>query len=255
MAGIFALSVDPEKHRGDFWDDFSIGIFYQQHLGEEYAGFSIRRGQNIITQTHHGLVRSTFCSGEGAFYGTDGIGYCGCDREPFLVESQSGEWSICFAGNLINQCELVERFKREGHIFEKRGPAISDVEIIAKLIAEGKSLPDGIEKMTKEIKGTYTILILTKDGVIAARSPDGHWPLVMGEKEGAMAVASESGGLSNLGFSLKRDLRPGEIVLINSGRIKRTDSIASCGIKICSFLWVYTGFANAKFEGIPVSLV
>jgi len=255
MAGIFGLSVDPRKHRSGFWDDFSMGIFYQQHLGEEYAGFSITRGRGIFTQTHRGLVRSTFGSGENSFRGTDGIGYCGSDREPFVVESQSGEWSICFAGNIINRRELIARFKREGHIFEKRGPAIADVEIIAKLIAGGNSLFDGIDKMAKEIKGTYAILILAKNGVIAARSPDGHWPLVIGEKEGAIAVASESGGLGNLGFRLKRDIKPGEIIMISEGKAQKTKLIASCGIQICSFLWVYTAFANARFEGIPASLV
>lgn len=255
MAGLFALSTDPTTYRDKFLDDLFWETFYQQHLGEEYGGLSVRDGPTLKIQTHRGLFRPAFSANLSGLNGTEGIGYCGSSREPFLVDSKMGEWSICFSGNVINRPELIEQFKSFGHIFEKRTEEISDIEVIAKLIAQGEGLIDGIKRMTAMIKGTYSLLILTKKGILAARSPDGHWSLVIGLKQGAVAVASEPGGFSNFGFKPSRDLKPGEIVLLEKGRLETKDTIPTEKIQICSFVWVYTAFANGVFEGIPASAV
>jgi amidophosphoribosyltransferase len=260
MAGLFALSADPTVYRGRFSEDLFWETFYQQHLGEEYAGLSISDGQTIRVQTHRGLFRSTFGTNFETLRSpgtvlTEGIGYCGSSREPFLVDSKMGEWSICFSGNIINRVELINHFKTLGHIFEKRTEEISDIEVIAKLIAQGEGLVDGIKKMTKAIRGTYSLLILTTKGIFAVRSPSGHWPLVIGKKEGAVAVASEPGGFNNFGFKLYRDVKPGEVILLKDGRLETRDKIPAEKIQICSFVWVYTAFANGVFEGVPASLV
>jgi len=255
MAGLFALSVNPQIYEGSFSEDLFWGTFYHQHLGEEYCGFSVSNNGGIKTQTHHGLIRPSFSSDIGELYGKEGIGYCGQDREPYLIDSKIGEWSACFAGNIINLQELEEEFKNFGHIFEKRGKRVTDIEVIVKLIAQGDGITDGIVRMAKEIQGAYTLLVLTKEGIYAARCPCGHWPLVVGEKEGAVVVASEPGGFSNIGFRIVRDLEPGEIVLLKNGKIEQKGKIPSERIQICSFLWVYTAYPNAVIEGIPASLV
>lgn len=255
MAGLFALSTDPAVYQGDFLDDLFWGTFYQQHLGEEYGGLSVREGQDIRVQTHRGLFRPAFAANLSRLKGTEGIGYCGSNREPFLADSKMGEWSICFSGNLINRAGLIRHFKSLGHIFEKRTDEISDIEVIAKLIAQGEGLIDGIRRMAKAINGTYSLLILTKEGIFVARSPNGHWPLMMGAKKGAVVVASEPGGFRNFGFKPCRDLKPGEIVLLKDGKFETKDTIPTEKIQICSFVWVYTAFANGVFEGIPASVV
>ena len=260
MAGLFGLSVDPTVYKGNFSEDLFWGTFYQQHLGEEYAGLSTSDGQTIRVQTHRGLFRPTFSTNlkelKGAVGLTEGTGYCGSDREPFLVESKVGEWSVCFSGNVINLAELVERFKNFGHIFEKRGERITDIEVLAKLIAQGESIIDGIGRMEKEIKGAFCLLVLTKEGIFAARSSIGHWPLVIGQKEGAVVIASEPGGFCNNGFKLVRDIEPGEIIFAKDGRWEQKRIMPNDGrIQICSFIWVYTAFANGVFERIPASLV
>jgi len=255
MAGLFAVSVNPAVFRGVFLDDLFWGTFYQQHLGEEYAGLSTRDDQTIKIQTHRGLLRPTFAANLSGLAGTEGIGYCGSDREPFLVDSKLGEWSACFSGNVANQAELVARFKNFGHIFEKRGAKISDIEVIAKLIPQGEGMIDGIKRMEKEMRGAFCLLVLTKDGIFAARSQEGHWPLVIGQKEGAIAIASEPVGFGNFGFKLLRDIQPGEIILIRDGELISSTSTTPERIQICSFIWVYTAFANGVFEGIPASLV
>ncbi|MFZ5559598.1 MAG: hypothetical protein ACOZAL_02285 [Patescibacteria group bacterium] len=254
MAGIFALSINPEIYRGNFLEDLFWETFYQQHLGEEYAGLSTynsKRKKKIEVRTHRGLFRPTFSRDLIGLEGIEGIGYCGTAREPYRIDSRIGELSICFSGNVINLVQLVERFKNFGHALE-RG---DDIEIVAKLIAQGDSVVNGIKRITNEIKGAYSLLILTEEGIYAARCPSAHWPLVIGKKEGAIAVASGSGGFANFGFKLERDLKPGEIILLKNGTYETKEIMPVEKIQFCSFIWVYTAFPNEIFEGVPVSLV
>lgn len=251
MAGLFGISIDPETYEDDFLKDLFWETFYEQHLGEQYGGLSTRKGKKIKIQTHRGLFRPSFQNNLAGLEGTEGIGYCGHIRQPFFVDSKIGELSACFSGNIINCQELVEEFKSFGHIFERKG---DDIEIIVKLIAQGENIVAGIRRMTEKIRGAYSLLILTKEGIYAVRCPSAHWPLVIGQKRGAVVVASESGGFKNFGFELIRDLNPGEIVLLRNGCLEEKDTILG-EVQICSFVWVYTAFPNGVFEGIAASKV
>ena len=172
MAGLFALSVDP-KNKKNFPKDLFWGTFYQQHLGEDWSGLGIWNGKEIEPpRTQPGLFRFSF-SEDMITPGTEGIGYCGESREPILIDSRLGKICACFCGNIINREKLVERFKNFGHSFSWEG---KDIEVIVKLIIKGVDIVDGIKKMTDEIEGTYSLLILSSEGIYAACSPDGHWP-------------------------------------------------------------------------------
>ncbi len=253
MAGLFGLSIDPKTYEGNFLEDLFWGTFYRQHLGEQYGGLSTyNNGQKIKIQTHRGLFRHTFQNNLAGLEGTEGLGYCGHVREPFLIDSKIGEVSVCFSGNVINRQKLVDKFKNSGHIFERGG---DDIEVIVKLIAEGKDIVDGIKIMTQEIEGAYSLLALTKEGIYAARCPSGHWPLVIGEKKGAVVISSESGGFKNFGFKLIRDLKPGEIILLQDGHWETKDTLFTGEVQECSFYGVYTSFANAIVHGVPASLI
>ena len=252
MAGLYALSINPSEYQDDFLEDAFWGIFYQQHLGEEYAGLASRNQDKLQIRTHRGLFRATFSEDMVGLEGTEAIGYCGTMREPVLVDSKLGEFVGCFSGNLINRDTLIDRFKSFGHSFAWGG---EDIEVIVKLIAQGEGMIDGIKQMTAEIEGAYALLLLNHDGIYAACSPDGHWPLIIGEKKGAVAVASESGGFPNRGFTRIRDLEPGEIILMKNGNWEVKDKMPSENVQFCSFLWVYTAFPNAVFKGITASLV
>ena len=251
MAGLFALSIDPEKYRGDFLEELFHGTFYHQHLGEEYSGLSTFGGGRFQIRTHRGLFRATFSQDLEGMWGTEGIGCCGTVREPHLSESRLGKLACCFSGNVTNLAELVERFKSFSHIF-MRG---DDIEIITKLVVQGTDVVDGIEKMSREVAGAFSLLILSEEGIYAVRCATGHWPLVIGVKEGAVAVASESGGFANFGLRLVRDLEPGEIVLLKNGRWQTKGRVVGANVQVCSFYWVYTGFPSNLFEGVPDSLV
>ncbi len=252
MAGLFALSIDLTAYQGKFLDDLFWETFYRQHLGEQYGGLSTWDGKKIKIQTHRGLFRNAFQNNLTDLKGTEGIGYCGHTREPLFVYSKIGEMSVCFSGNIINRQELVDEFKNFGHTFERGG---DDIEIIVKLIAQGVDIIYGIKRMAEKIKGAFALLILTKEGIYAVRCPTGHWPLVIGEKKGAVVVSSESGGFKNFGFKLVRDIKPGEIVLLKKGKLETKGTISGEKVQICSFIWVYTAFPNGVFEGVPASLV
>jgi len=252
MAGIFALSVDPEAYQDDFLRDLFLGTFYRQHLGEEYAGFASLKQGRIKIRTHRGRVRATFSNDMLGMEGTEGIGYCGSTREPILIDSKLGEFAACFSGNIINKPELIETFKAFGHSFAWGG---EDIEIIVKLVAQGERMVDGIQRMSSEIKGAHSSLFLASEGIYAVCSPDAHWPLAIGEKKGAIVIASESTGFSNLGFEISRILEPGEIILAKNGHCETKGQILSESVHICSFLWVYTAFPTAVIMGIPASLV
>jgi len=251
MAGLFALSTDPTVYKDNFLENLFWGVSYHQHLGEQYAGLSTcgEDGQRVNIRTCRGLLKPNFEGKLGGLDGTFGIGYCGSFREPFRTKLRGHMVSLCFCGNITNRYELISRF--ESHLFQ-RG---DDIEVIANLIAQEKTIVDGIKRMNQEIRGSYSLLILTEQGIYAAVSSDSRWPLVVGQKEGALVIASESGGFDNLGFEVGRMLEPGEIVFVRNGHLEHKDQIPSDKVQICSFLWVYTTFPNAKIYKIPASLV
>lgn len=251
MPGLFAVSVDSARGNAGFLEDLFWGTFYHQHLGEAYASLSTWNAGEFHIRTHRGRFRATFSGDMEGLGGTEGIGYCGPVREPYFTESRLGRLSAAFSGNVTNLSGLLTRFKNQGHVLT-RG---DDIEILTMLVAQGADAVDGIRKLAAEVEGAFALLILTQEGVYAARCPAGHWPLIIGEKEGAVIVASESGGFANLGYRRVRDIEPGEIVLLKNGRWESKGRIASERTQVCSFYWVYTGFPNSVFEGVPDSLV
>jgi len=184
--------------------------------------------------------------------GTMGIGYCGDNREPILVDSKFGNFVTCFSGNIINQGELIEKFKNSGHSFAWGG---ADIEIIAKLMAQGEGYVDGINRMNNEIQGAYSVSILTSEGIYVVSDSSGRWPLVLGKKNGAVVATTDPCGFANWGFSYKRDLDPGEIVLLKDGNAETVGKLPSTKTQICTFVWVYTNFPNAVFKNVAVSAV
>lgn len=252
MAGLFGLSVDPQVYQDAFLEDLLHGAFYQQHSGEEYAGFASCNEGTIKIRTHRGLIRPTFGRDMPGLEGQEAIGFCGAGRELVHTDSRLGEFAACLSGNITNSSELIHRFKNFGHSFAWGG---EDIELVVKLIAQKEDMIEGIKWMAGEVHGAYSLLIVSPKGIYAVCSPDGHWPMVIGAKEGATAVAPESHGFTNSGFKIVHDLEPGEVVLLKDGRWETKVRIPSTRIQVCSFLWVYTAFPAARIGGIPASLV
>ena len=243
--GLFAVSSDH-----NIIDDLYLGTFYLQHRGQEYCGLSTFDGKDLKIRTHKGLVREHFANDLTGLEGTMGIGHASLnDRQPIKFYSKMGEFIICFSGNIINAKKLIEKFKAQGHSFYTN----EDIEIIAKLIAQGSNFVDGIEKMAAEIRGSYSLAILSKDGIYVARDKYGYKPLVIGKKDGTIAVSSESCSFNNLGISIVRDVTPGEIIHIKDGSMTTEKVLKADITQFCTFEWIYFAEMSSVIEGIPVA--
>ncbi len=244
--GVFAISS-----KKDIVDDLYLGTFYLQHRGQKYCGLSTCDGEKLKIRTHKGRVRETFSQDLGGLDGYMGIGHTSLlARQPILLDSKLGEFTIGFTGNIINADEIIERLKKEGHSFA----TTEDIEVIAKLIAQGNDFVDGIEAMAKTIKGAYCLVLLTKDGIYVARDKRAYNPLVIGKRDGTVAVSSESCSFNNLGISIVRDVKPGEILLLKDGDFKTLKTLKSDFIQHCTFEWVYTANASSIIEGLCVDV-
>jgi len=246
MCGIFAISA-----KENIIDDLFLGTFYLQHRGQQYCGLSTFAGDSIKIRTHRGLVRETFTHDLAGMEGNMGIGHASLkDRQPIKLDSKMGEFTIGFEGNIINAAELTDELKKQGHSFYTN----SDIEIIAKLVAQGDSFIDGIEKMAGKIHGAYALVILSKGKIYAARDQHAFRPMVIGKRDGAVAVTSESCSFVNLGFSIVRDVKPGEIIEVRDGDFETKKVIHSDLIQYCTFEWVYTANVASTIDGMSVDI-
>jgi len=233
-------------------DELFLGTFYLQHRGQEYCGLSTFNGDIFKIRTHRGLIRETFSKDLGGLSGHMGLGHASLkDRQPVLIDSKLGLFTICFSGNIINLDAIERDLKQKGHTFSTGTAA----EILAQLITQGKDFADGIEKMASAVHGSYALAILTKDGIYATRDKRGYRPLILGKREdGAVAVSSESCAFNNLYIKIFRDVEPGEIVLLVDGDIKTVKKIKSDIIQYCAFEWIYIANATSIIDGMSVDI-
>lgn len=254
MSGLFGVVSE-----NDCVETLFLGTDYHSHLGTQYGGLAVL-GDNGFTKTIKNLSRSQFkfklFEDVEKMKGNSGIGVISSDFEqPLMFQSKFGLYAIVVDGLIQNKQELVKELISEGTSFiELSNGRVNTIELVAKLIARKDSLVDGIEWMFSKIQGSISLLILNHKGLYAARDSHGHSPLVVGEGENGIAVTSESCAFPNLGFKIKKFLDPGEIVLISK---KGVESLKEGGEtnKICSFLWIYTGFPASSYEGINAEIV
>ena len=166
-----------------------------------------------------------------------------------LVNSHLGRFAIATVAKVNNADDLAQKFLKEGmYLTEFSSGKINITELISLLIVRGKDFVEGIENVYREVKGSCSILILTEDGIIAARDAWGRTPLVLGKKDGAMAVTSESTAFANLGYKIEAYIGPGEIVLLRANGYEQLRK-PNPRKQVCSFLWVYYGFPTSCYEG------
>ena len=190
------------------------------------------------------------------FAGNAGIGIISdTDAQPLLINSHLGRFAISTIGKINNQDELVAHLLDQNmHLTEFSSGKVNPTELVGLLIVQGKDFVDGIENVFRQIKGSCSILILTEDGIIAARDSWGRTPIILGKREDAYAVVSESSSYFNLGFETERFLGPGEIVRVYHDRVEQLRK-PNEKMQICSFLWVYYGFPTSDYEGRNVEQV
>jgi amidophosphoribosyltransferase len=252
MSGFFG-----EISKYDCVGDVFYGTDYHSHLGTKRAGMVfIVPGKGFRRSIHsleNAYFRSKFETELKDFKGFSGLGVISdTDPQPILFNSHLGRFAIVTVSRLINLSELEEYFlSQKTHFTENFEGNINPTEVVANLICEKESFVAGIENVFERVKGSCSILILTDDGIIAARDKLGRTPVVIGKKDGALAAATESCSFPNTGFEIEYFLGPAEIVELKADGMKQLRKPGD-KMQICSFLWVYYGYPPSYYEGLNV---
>lgn len=237
--------------------DLFYGTDYNSHLGTKRGGLATYSKEQGFIRSIHNLessyFRTKFESDLDKFKGNAGIGIISdTDAQPIVINSHLGRFAIVTVAKIVNLQELEnELLSKNMHFAELSSSSTNQTELIALLIIQGKTFVEGIENVYKHIKGSCSMLLLTEDGIIAARDRWGRTPVVIGKKEGAYAATSESSSFPNLDYEIERYLGPGEIVHLRADgitQLRKPDE----GMQICSFLWVYYGYPTSAYEGVNV---
>lgn len=240
--------------------DLYYGTDYNSHMGTKRGGMATYSEEKGFIRSIHNLesayFRSKFEPNLGKFSGNSGIGVISdTDPQPIIINSHLGKFAIVTVAKIANIAELEKELLAEGvHFSELSSGKTNPTELIALLIVRGKSFVEGIENVYNKVKGSCSMLILTEDGLIAARDRLGRTPIVIGKKEGAYAATSESTAFPNLDFEIDRYIGPGEIVRLRPDGVEQMRK-PNEQMQICSFLWVYYGFPVSCYEGRNVEEV
>ncbi len=255
MGGLFGV-----VSKDDCVNDLFYGTDYHSHLGMSRGGLAVLNGE-AYTRRIHDISTAQFRSKfEGALQhmqGRSGIGVISDSQsQPLLIGSHLGPYAIVTVGAIRNADALAgEAYKkRTVHFSEMSGGGINPTELFATLINQEATFEDGILAAQQTIEGSCTLLLLTHQGIYAARDRFGRTPLAIGKKDGAYAVTFETAALPTLGYALDRFLGPGEIVRITAEGLEQKAAPGD-ELRICSFLWVYYGFPASSYEGINVEVV
>lgn len=235
--------------------DLFYGTDYNSHLGTRRGGMAAFEREKGFVRSIHNLenayFRSKFEPSLGKFDGcTAGIGAISdTDAQPLVMNSHLGSFAICTVAKIVNIDELSRKLlEKNMHFAEMSSGKTNPTELVALLLIQGKTFRDGIENVFRHIKGSCSMLILTDNGIICARDRWGRTPLVIGKKDGAYAVSSESTSFPNLDYEIEYNVGPGEIVKITADGMEQIRP-ANKKMQICSFLWVYYGFPTSTYEG------
>jgi amidophosphoribosyltransferase len=256
MCGIFGISGHPDAANLTY-----LGLYAQQHRGQESTGIVSWDGQQIHSQRSMGYVADVFDADVlGGLKGDRAIGHTRystagpsvlTNAQPIVVKTSMGPLAIVHNGNLINAAELRDRLEAKGSIFQ----TTSDTEVILHLMARNPRprVVDSLMSALAEVRGAYSLLMLTESQLIAARDPHGIRPLVMGDSQGASCFASESCALDLQEAELVRELRPGEVVVANGADTETLWLTRESRPSHCAFEQVYFSRPDSNVFGEPVA--
>jgi len=247
-------------------DDLYNLLGDHEHLGQAIGGIFTRHDKGLYKEIHD-IDQTPFLPRFGKVLndlpGNLGFGVTSsADIQPLKFDTRIGSYSVAVQGNFQNLQKLGDELKQQGHNFQvktwddkKETWHYNKAEIVGEIISTGKDLIDGIQKVWQAISGfgSINLLLLTADGIFAARDPRGTFSLTLGKKETAYAVVTETTGLDNLNYEIDRELKAGEIVFIDANGPKTILS-GHDQSKICGFLFVYTAYPEAIIEGITVEI-
>ncbi len=241
--------------------DIFFGVDYHSHLGTRRGGMVIYDEKDGFQRQIHSIentpFRTKFEKDLADFHGTSGIGCISdTDPQPLLVRSHLGLYAISTVG-IINNAEALVSECFAGHVHQFMAMSsgkVNDSELVAALINQKDDFVSGILHAQEVIDGSATILLLTKDGIIAARDKMGRLPVLVGKGEQGHCVSFESFAYQKLGYENAYELGPREIVRVTADGYE-TLSPATDKMKICAFLWTYYGYPNSNYENVNVEVM
>lgn len=255
MSGFFGV-VSKE----DCVMDVYFGTDYHSHLGTRRGGMAFWSGESFNRSIHNienTPFRTKFEADLSKLKGNMGIG-CISDTEPqpLTMRSHHGQYAISTVGKINNLNEIANKALNDQniHFLETGEGDINPTELVSIIIDQESSFEDGLLKAQELIQGSCSILLLTPQGIYASRDKLGRTPLIIGEKDGSCCVSFESCSFPNLGYQLKYELGPGEIVLMTPEGIEKIAPPRD-KMKICAFLWVYYGNPSSTYEGMGVEVM
>ena len=231
-----------------------------QHRGQESAGICVSDGENVKIHKAMGLVSDVFnlehLTDLNGFISVGHVRYATAgsktieNAQPMLILSKLGSVAVAHNGQLVNYVQLREMFEETGATFSSS----SDTEVIVKLIARGykKGLERALTDTIQMIKGSFALCVMTKDALIGARDSNGIRPLCLGQVEGGWVLASESCAIDAMNGIFVRDIRPGEIVIINQDGVLSFDFGEKTSKRSCIFFFVFFARPDSIIDGISV---
>lgn len=252
MGGFFGVAS-----KNDCVLELFYGVDYHSHLGTRRGGMATY-GEEGFNRAIHNIenspFRTKFDRDVGEMKGHLGIG-CISDFEPqpLLIRSKLGSFAITTVGKVNNYEELLDQLyeNANSHFQEMTSGQINITELVAALICEKDTILEGIQYVQELVDGSMTMLVMTQDGIYAARDRYGRTPLVIGRKDDAYCVSFESHAYINLGYIDYKELGPAEIVFVTPEGVEQLSAPRE-EMKICSFLWVYYGYPTSAYEGVNV---
>ena len=241
--------------------DVFFGTDYHSHLGTKRGGMAVYDPKIGFQRQIHNIentpFRTKFDKDLAEFKGCSAIGCISdTDPQPLLVRSHLGLYAIITVGIINNSDALIERyFSDHGHQFMAMSSGkVNASELAAALINQCDDLVSGIRHAQEEIDGSCTMLLLTPDGIIAARDRLGRLPVLVGQNDEGCCVSFESFAYHKLGYIDAYELGPGEVVKVTA---RGWETLAPAGdkMKICAFLWTYYGYPNSNYEGVNVEVM
>ena len=239
------------------------GLFALQHRGQEAAGIAVNINRDIYLKKNLGLVSEVFASDNSFLEQTGNIAvghvrYSTCggnileNAQPISVRYAKGNLTICHNGNIYNAQELRQNLENEGAIFH----TTSDSEVICYLIARERlhcsTVEEAVKNILPKLKGSFSLLVMSPEKLIALRDPYGFRPLCMGELDNTIVFSSESCALETIGATYKRDVKPGEIIVVSKNGISYDTSLACNQTGLCIFEHIYFARPDSIIDGQSV---
>ncbi len=261
MCGIFGIFGHPEASNLTY-----LGLHALQHRGQESAGIVSTDGSQLYIHRGMGHVHDVFpqrelakLAGHAAIghvrYSTAGGSHIR-NAQPFAVDYARGSVALAHNGNLTNARELRERLEARGSIFQSN----SDTEVIVHMIAAStqRNVDDRIADALSQARGAYSLVFLTEQQLIAARDPFGFRPLCLGEidvagqAQPAVLVASEGTSFDLVGARFVREVRPGELLVVDAKGLRSSTPLGCTQRKLCVFEYVYFARPDSVIDGLSV---